>query len=244
MSKVNFYLEIKRSELSILKVSEGIISSLRLLMNHDDLFKTIHFLHKRSTTSIDVADENSAIILAANILEYSLPDIKKYDAKVLPDINYSRPYGFTFGLLFKKYEKKLLALTFKLGSNSKNTIGTLSIDKNYRNDFSWYMSILDSFVLTHSVEYASVRPDDLTFLEQSLRDYKYVFGWITYFVNDIDLLIPDNLDGIEYKFTDKGKYLILTREDFTLDKSNYEVYKQKLLNIMMEIKRREPKYSK
>ncbi len=56
--------------------------------------------------------------------------------------------------------------------------------------------------------------------------------------------MPDDLKGIEYEHTDKGKYLILTREDFTADKEIYEAHKQKLLKLMEEIKRSVPDYSK
>ena len=82
-----------------------------------------------------------------------------------------------------------------------------------------------------------------SFLEIT-KAFKKPLGWITYFSNDYEIPIPDNLEGIEYEHTDKGKYLILTREDFTTDKEAYEAHKQKLLEVMEEIKRRVPEYGK
>jgi hypothetical protein len=79
---------------------------------------------------------------------------------------------------------------------------------------------------------------------EATKQFKRPLGWITYFSNDCKPEIPNDLKGIEYEFTDKGKYLILTREDFTADKETYEAHKQKLLNLMDEIKNRVPEYSK
>jgi hypothetical protein len=67
-------------------------------------------------------------------------------------------------------------------------------------------------------------------------------GWITYFSNDY-LKIPTDLHDIEYEFTTNGKYLILTREDFTISKHTYELYRQKLADVMEEIKLKVPEFS-
>ena len=88
MSKVNFYIEIKRTEQSILKVSENIIASLRLLLDYDGLFKTAHFLHKKNITSINVTDENSVRILADNILirDFTKPAYENGSMQLINDI--------------------------------------------------------------------------------------------------------------------------------------------------------------
>jgi hypothetical protein len=242
MSKVNFYFELKEKKLSIFDIAGDIVAALRILSNYSDLFRIAFFLQKKDVISINIDEENARYVLAENILAYSLADIQKHDAILNPGINYSREYGFTFGLLFMDLGKKVLSLTFKLGSNTKNTIGTLSLDKNYSNDFKWYKNILDSFIQTNSVLYASVGPNDIHYLEASLKRYKYTLGWITYFANDLPITIPGDLEGMDFEYIDKGKYLFLSRADFTADQKNYESYIQKLLAVMEEIIRKESKY--
>ncbi len=71
---------------------------------------------------------------------------------------------------------------------------------------------------------------------------KNPFGWITYFANDYDVKIPDDLEGVECEHTDKGKYSILTREDFSGSKEEYEAQRDKLLGLMKTVREDCPEY--
>ena len=75
------------------------------------------------------------------------------------------------------------------------------------------------------------------------RGYKAPLGWITYFSNDYEIQIPDDLKGIEYEHTENGKYLILTREN-PITPEVIENNKEKLINLMGEINEKAPEYSK
>lgn len=243
MSSINFFLETETKQKSIIEVATMVISSLQNMSASDEVFRTAFFLDKKESHEFSTQDNDSAITLANHILEYSRGDILKFDGVNSPDLDYSRPYGFTFGLLFMDSGKKLLSLTFKLGSNNKNTIGTISIAKDLNRNFSWYKNLIDSFVGTGEVLSASARPSDIHYLEKAIK-YSFGLGLITYFSNDYEIPIPDDLQEIEYEHTDNGKYLILSREDITTDPEKYEAGKQKLLEVMEEIKRRVPEYGK
>jgi hypothetical protein len=244
MISTNFFFELRNEKQSILEIANYLDTSLKGLLLIDKAFETAYFLYKKESIPIDIRKNDSSIILANHILENSKRDIVKFDKVENPDINYSRPFGFTFGLQFRDEGKKLVALTFKLGSSVKNTIGTISISNEFRKDFDWYKSVLSSFVQEEKVYCACARPNDLAYLERGMSSYKFTLGWITYISNDYEIPIPDDLKGVEYEHADNGKYLILTREDFISEPERFEAGKQKLLEIMEEIKRRVPEYSK
>jgi hypothetical protein len=103
---------------------------------------------------------------------------------------------------------------------------------------------LDSFTVYSDTLYASARPKDTDYLQVSLESYVYTLGLITYFSNELEIKIPDDLEGIDYEYTDKGKYLILSTNNFPKDKETLVECKNKLLEIMKEIKERVPAYSK
>ncbi len=244
MISTNFFFELRNEKQSIIEIANYLDASLKGLLLIDKAFETAYFLYKKESVQVDLRKDDSSMILANHILEYSKRDIMKFDKVENPDINYSRPFGFTFGLQFCEDGKKLVALTFKLGSSIKNTIGTISISKEFKKDLDWYKSVLSSFIQESKVYCACARPNNLAYLEKGMSSYKFVLGWITFFSNDYEISIPDDLEGVEYEHTDNGKYLILTREDFTYEIERFEASKQKLLNIMEEIKRRVTNYSK
>jgi len=243
MKTINFFIEIKSGQQPIIKIANMVIVALGQMSIHDKVFKTAYFLYKNESIGFDTYNkEKSAIELANHILNYSLKDINRFEKIENPDINYSRPYGFTFGLQFKEAGKKVLSLTFKLGSNSNNFIGTISISKDLNRDLNWYKYVIDSFVQTGNVKCASARPNDTMYLEQCIKLYRFILGFITYFSNDYGLQIPNDLKDIEYEHISNGKYLVLKREDFTTNEEIYEAHKQRLLNVMEEIKQRVPEY--
>ena len=66
---------------------------------------------------------------------------------------------------------------------------------------------------------------------------------MTYFSNDFVPPIPNDLEGVEYEFTEKGKYLsVISKEDYR--EEDIEIYKEKLLKVMEQINQRVPEYVK
>lgn len=108
-------------------------------------------------------------------------------------------------------------------------------------DFNWYFTLLKVVSEKMDANYSKIGIIETSF-NQVANSFPSPLGWITYFTKDYKPGIPDDLAGIEYEFTSRGKYLILAREDFTTDKVTYEAHKQKLLSAMEEIRRRVPGY--
>ena len=72
--------------------------------------------------------------------------------------------------------------------------------------------------------------------------YENRLGWITYFSNDYEIQIPNDIEGFDCEYAENGKYLIATREDFTVSKEAYQVQKEKLLKAMEYLGRSVPGY--
>ena len=182
--------------------------------------------------------------MAKTILKFSETDIKTYEKDINPDINYSRDFGFSWVASFKNDDgKDCFSLSVSMGSAKWNGISTLTFSREYNKEFAWYFKVLGLLIALNDAKIGGVNLRGSEFLN-AIGNVKRPLGWITYISNDYEIPIPDDLEGIEYEHTDKGKYLILTREDFTTDKETYEAHKQKLLDTMEEIKRRVPEYGK
>ncbi len=228
---------------SILSISERVINTFYLLSLSDSIFGNLKVIAQPNGfyKPIILSSNNQDCIneLSEAILDYSLSDIRSSDGIDYPNTDYSRSYGFTFAINFSN----LITLTFKMGSSESNGIGTISFSKSMTKDFVWYFTLLKGMSEGFKTNYSKIGFIETPF-NKNCKSYKFPLGWITFFSNDYETPIPNDLQGIEYEHTEKGKYLILTREDFTTDKEIYEMHKQKLLDIMEEIKRRVPEYGK
>jgi hypothetical protein len=109
--------------------------------------------------------------------------------------------------------------------------------------FLWHHNLLKAVVSSGYVESASIvlKNNELVIYT---TQFMFPLVWVTFIPNDYPLAIPDDLPGIEYEHTPQGKYLILTREDFTVDVEKYHAGKQKLMDLMEELARRVPGYRK
>jgi len=239
-SDLDFFLELKNEQKSILEIAEDLYLCIKEITVVKPIFSEVQFLQKKGEINIELDSKIFIKTLAENILSYSLKDIKQFDKIESPDINFSRSYGFTFALLLKS-ENSELCLTFKLGSDSGNKIGTISNKSKSNNSFDWYNSILQSFTKNLDVDFGVVRPNDMDYLDICYDNYEYSLGWISYFSNNYKLSIPDDLNGIKYQYTDNGKYTTSTEDNFD---NNFEVNKQKLLTTMKTIAERVSEYKK
>lgn len=239
-NNLSFFLELKNKEKSILEIAEDLYQCVKEIILVQPIFNEVYFLQKKGEVNMVLNSDNFIETLAENILVYSLKDIKKFDKIESPDINFSRSYGFTFALVLKS-ENTELCLTFKLGSDSGNTVGTISSKSKSSNPFDWYNVILNSFVNNLSVDYGVVRPNDMDYLDICYDNYQYSLGWMTYFSKTYKFGVPNDLNDIEYKYTDNGKYLISIKDSFD---NNFEENKNKLINVMETIAEKVPEYKK
>jgi hypothetical protein len=241
----NLGVNWKAEKKSLRDASIHLLGVLKALHETSDLFSMPVFSKENQKDVgflIDKLSDNDAVdLISTTILNFSKYDIKKYDKEHNPTVDYSRDFGFSFVLTYKKDEKEISFLP-RIGSSEACGINKLSYRGNGMT-FSWCYNILKALVSGSYATKGSVGIRDLPFQKAS-KNIIAPLGWITYFSDDFTPVIPDDLEGIEYEFTDKGKYLILTRDDFPTDNEIFEGYKQKLLNLMEEIKRRVPEYSK
>jgi hypothetical protein len=231
---------------SIIEISAHLWSILKALESVDLLFsKPILSKEKHEDVCIKISHVSREIavkLIASTILEFSKSDILRYEKEENPSFNYSRDFGFSLVLSYKVNEENVISFVPRMGSTQANGIGTLSFSKNLEKDFLWYQRVLHALI-TNNASWGAVGLRETPF-NKACKDIIAPLGWITYFSNNFRPEIPNDLEGIEYEHTEMGKYLILTREDITTNKEIYEVNKQKLLNIMEEVKRRVPEYSK
>jgi hypothetical protein len=244
MNRLDFSIKLADKQQSIYQIANDLDRVFKALSKSDTVFNQIYFIARKEEKLIDINDEQSVDLLANNLLNYSLKDIKKFDKIESPDVNYSRPYGYSFGLSFREDTKSVLCLSFKMGGDSGNSIGSISLTNYLVRDYVSFKEILSTFNENLAINYSSIRLIDIEFLTIANSKYKNHLGWITYFSNDYEIKIPDDLEGIEYEYTDKGKYLILTQDNLSVDESNDDAYKTRLLELMKETAERVPEYSK
>ncbi len=242
MNRLNFSIKLADKQQSIYEIASDLDRVFKALSKLDSIFNQVYFITKKGENLINVSEEESVDLLASTLLERSLKDIKQFDKIESPDVNYSRPYGYSFGLSFKENTKPILHLNFKIGGDSNNSIGSISLTNYLVRDYSSFKEILKVFNENLAVKYSSVRLVDVEFLTIANSKYKGHLGWITYFSNDYEIDIPDDLEGIEYEHTSNGKYLILTKDNLSVDYNNDEAYKNRLLKLMEEISERVPEY--
>lgn len=183
--------------------------------------------------------------LSELILESNRSDIKIHDKMDSPDFGYSRNIGFSHLLNYDEEGEHLFSVTGNLGPNSYSyfNVEYFNFESEVRFSFEWYLAVLKFIVDTVNPLYAGVNLILTSFVDLYVElNVKDPFGWITYFANDYDVKIPDDLEGVEYEHTDKGKYIILTREDFSGSKEEYEVQRDKLLNLMKTVREDCPEY--
>lgn len=241
MTKFNINANWATGKKSIIEASYDLWDLLKAFSQLDESFLLPTFSkenQKDVSFRADLLSKEEAVkIISSAILNFSKYDIAKYEKEQNPTIEYSRDFGFSFVLSYGQ------AMSFNIitGCSTANGLSLLSYNSN--SSFEYYYSILRAIVTGSNAIRGAVGIRDLPF-QKSCKNIVAPLGWITYFSRDFKPEIPNDLEGIEYEFIDKGKYMILTREDFTTDKETYEAHKQKLLNVMEEIKRRVPKYSK
>jgi len=231
---------------SIKDVSSELWKTLIGLSKVDELFKNPVLSeegYKDVLIDIRLEDKAGIELISQTILDFSKRDILVNEGVHNPTVGFSRDFGFMFVLSYNNREKNEVSFIPRMGSSQANGIGTVTISKELNKDFNWYYSVLRTLIDNSSAKLGSVSLKEVAFNE-ICNNYAYPLGWITFFSNDYNIEIPNDMKGVECENAEKGMYLISTREDFTMSKESYETHKQKLLDLMEEIKRRVPEYSK
>ncbi len=245
-SKVYPFIQMESQIFSIVEISELIISFYKILTVKNSDFKRINIISERKMKfpTVDVYEINAIQILAENILNYNIGDIIKVDKVSNPDINYKRTErgGIHIGIETKNKSDTLISLTFSF-YKKRCAIGSIVTNEICFDTFEKAKDFLEAANSVFCVDYSAIR-----ILEPSLNElvfeYKAPLGWITYFSNGYEVSIPNDLNDVEYEYTEKGKYLILTKENISTDLDKLELNKNKLIELMKQVDVKSPTYSR
>lgn len=183
--------------------------------------------------------------LAELILKYAKGDIALYEKVGNPDTQFARDFGFSALIRFESRKNLPLFLSTNFGSVSGGGASIHRLHKDDSRSFDWYFKILKCIVDHTDADTGSVSFSNSAFIDLvTPLKIKYPLGWISYFDNSFDTIIPNDLREFEYETSDKGKYLILSRSDITLDKEVYLKSRTTLIEAMRYIKHIRPEYSK
>jgi hypothetical protein len=250
MAKSIFYIDalLENEKKSISELSSQLIMLINELAIIDSSFNCFEYSREGfQTTIIDINDlglEKAKNQLAEIFLESNKSDIEKNEKEESLMLSFSRDFGFSHLLQFYSDGVNIFSATGNLATINYPSfrLEYFNMDNHY--PLSWYEDILKCLVKTLSPMQAGIMVKLPAFVEQwNCLKIKYPFGWFTYFSDENKIKIPDDLEGVEYEYTGKGKYIILTRDDFTVSKEAYEIQRDKLLAIMEEVKERVPEYS-
>jgi hypothetical protein len=183
--------------------------------------------------------ETGTMAVAKAIIELRGREYKRESGLAEITLDYSQDLGFSFLVQYKPNGEHF-CFSAKIGSAKGGSMATFN-QRGAPKGYAYTKRFIEAIVGTGLVRYAVVGLIADGFVDFTLQ-FNGKLGWITYFPKDYPLPIPDDLPGIEYEHTPEGKYLILTREDFTTDPVKFEAGKQKLMATMEEIARRVPGY--
>lgn len=237
--------EFQGEKRSVLEISEQLVTIIKVLAREDKTFiNPVYSKQGFDSVELNINDTDILNKVSNLILDTHKSDIKQNEKEESPDLNFSRDFGFRLLFDFKENKKRKFSLTAVLGGVRYQNIRVEYFTSDFEFSQNWYESVLMKLVNETNPHYAGITLNLDSFLD-TLRplNIKQPFGWVTYFSNDNEIQIPNDLEGVEYERTENGKFIILTREDFTVSKEAYEVQRDKLLAVMKEVKERVPEYS-
>lgn len=236
---------LKSESLTIEEIAKLTIDFYKEISINDDNYSHIQIVSEKEPLffNIHISDTDAIERLAKEILHQNLEKIIEMDKEENPSTNFLFKNTFiSFALKTQAENETLSTLDFCFSTSKQldSSIGSIVINEKCFSSYSTAKLFLDVLQKHFKINYSVIKIADRE-INKVARGYKAPLGWITYFSNNYEISIPNDLNGVEYEFTDNGKYLILTKEVPTND---MEMNKQKLLSVMEEIKRRVPEYSK
>ena len=239
----------KKEKYSIYEIAGLVLNFYKKLAQGDSNYNRIGINSEipRLYEFIEVNGEGSQKLLALEILNQKIDDIIKEDKVDNPDIDFIFDKAFiSFSLESKIGSNTFAVLTFcfTISQYLNASTGSIVINKLCFNTYEKAKYFIDSCVNSFNVNYSTIKISDRP-LNKVARAFKAPLGYITYFSNDYEVDIPNDLEGVEYEHTEKGKYLILTKDNLTFeDENSLKHYSDKLIKLMKGIAERVPEYSK
>lgn len=244
--RLSFVLHPK--DKTIKETSTCLLSLLEILRKEDDIFSKFTLAAEEiKSVKFDLSELefNDAVEkLAQAILKTDLSNIRKYEKVENPTIDFARELGFQILLIFHKNGKEHFSITGNISSSQFSSLAITHFPfENSDYEFDWYFRMLKIITEYFNPIFSGVniRSSDYIAECRNLK-IKYPLGWITYFSDESKIEIPSDI-GFEAEKTEKGVYLILTREDITQSKEVYWLAEEKLLEAMQKIKKNSANYS-
>ncbi len=244
-SSLFFIAKLKNKTLTIAEISNLVIQFYRVLSKFHSSFQSVEIGTSKNKVIITVKDDSAVELLAESILNKNKTQIKRITKKDNIDINFSWEKDISFALTSRGIDNdEFLSLFFGFSNNKFTDSQITSIVaanecfNTGKNIFHFLNAVVDVF----DVNYTTLKLTDDKYVDLS-SNYKLPLGLITYLSNDCEVFIPNDLNGVEYEYLEEGKYLsIVLEEEFIED--DMELYREKLLGVMDEIKRKFPEYAK
>jgi hypothetical protein len=231
----------KGGHLTIMDAAIMLYDWLEGLSNFDPMFSG-PFLERKKDIEVDLSPDkkNETIkLLAEHILRETRHDIEFYEKEKNPDYNYVyRQRSYSLFIKYKHFDKILARGVVYLGASWFKGFYINSIEDDNKM-YKWYFNLMEFMIDLLNATYANIN------IKKSIDEYyklklDYTLTYISYFSNDFEHTIPDDIEGVEYIHKEKGKYLITTREDFLKDKESFLHHKEKILQIGKELAERVP----
>jgi hypothetical protein len=237
------------SQASIHESAIQIINILKSLSVMDELFlHPIFITGQKGRIAVDLS--NSCLVEQTELISEALLRSSKYDIKLYenvnnPDENYRRKDGFRIMMEFKVDHKTSFYCTCRMGAELCQTFTFLGYKDVVLKEYFWYFNLLKILVekLVCVEGEIFIKAGNFGGFYVGLK-VNHHLHWISYYSNDFYLKIPDDIGGVEYLHTDKGKYLITSQDDFLKDKESFEHHKEKIKGIVDEMKARIPGFAK
>jgi len=233
---------------TIKETATCLLSLLEILRKEDDIFSQFSYAKlnfKNVDFDLTILGFNDAVEkLSQLILRTNLSNIREYEKTEKPTADFARELGFQILLVFHKNKKMRFSINGNISSSRFSSLAITDFPvKNSDYEFDWYFRMLKIITEYFNPIFSGVNIISSDYIAECRNlKIKYPLGWITYFSDESKIEIPSDI-GFEAEKTEKGVYLILTREDITQSKEVYWLAEEKLLEAMQKIKKNSANYS-
>lgn len=212
---------------SVIEIVKFLYQFFKELSAYDNRFNFPYFIiNDKENFQINLSCETDLLDISKKILNYYKYDILSQDHNEDLNENYSREFGFSFSIGFKK---EMIMLSGRLGSSEAEGL-SFSFPRNFEEDFGWYLNLMKLCVKYTSSIYASLHLNVPSFTS-IIKDIKYPLGLITFYSSQLPFLIKEHLSELQFEEDDTGVYIFSSMNEVTLDKEKFEEFKNMLLSF-------------
>lgn len=233
---------------SVLRVCMSLVEILENLVSIDADFSIVEIspaIEKGFSYEIkeNFTDEEKLLLaetMARHIIDYDRDDIAKNDKEPNPSIDFKRTIGFNKSLIFQK-QKGTLSGNFGLG-NAQTTVFNIKFinkDSEKHFDFVWFENVIKCMIDFFDPNYSTLVFSSMKYHEmKSELKLSKLAGWITYFKDGADIVVPDCMNGATVERYGNGKLVILSRDESTYHNSSAAEKRSAVFNVMKQLKQK------